>query len=669
MEQVKFNKESTERQYALKDKALQLGWSPSSIKILDADLGISGAYSNNREDFKTVVADVSMGKIGAVFALEASRLSRSSTDWHRLLELCSLTNTLIIDEDGCYDPSDFNDQLLLGLKGTMSAAELHFIRARLQGGKINKAKKGELRFSLPIGYSYTAEGKMVLDPDLEIQHVVQLVFDAFKLRGTAFGVVQYFIENKIKFPKKSYGGVWDGKLIWSEISYGRVIKLLKNPIYSGTYVYGRHKYQKQLSEQGAVQIKEISLPLSSWGIVLENHHDGYITWEQYLENQITLEKNRTNVEATMTSGITREGAALLQGLLVCGTCGCRLTPCYAGNNGFYPQYRCTRKTRDTVYRKDCIATRIDRIDEAISQRVLEIITPENLEVATKALDELEQREQAINKKWTLSLNRAEYEVQLAQRAYDAVDPANRLVASTLEKRWNDALTNLEEVRTRYAEYQRKEALVTTAEQKAQILSLGKDLPRLWLSKTTKMKDRKRILRLLIKDITVDKFSDDKSLVLHVRWQGGLQEDILTERPIKECDRSRCPPEIVDKVKLLALEYSDTQIAEMLNNENLKTGKGKNFTSHSIKCIRRKNSILGFSSKRPNEFYVKEVAKRFNVSQHVVFYWIEIKLLMTRQTHIGSRHLITITSEKEMELNQWIKKSNRINKIVMSPKAN
>jgi len=666
--QVRFNKESTERQYALKDKALQLGWPPHLIKVLDGDLGMSGAQSNNREDFKTVVAEVSMAKVGAVFALEASRLSRSCTDWHRLLELCSLTDTLIIDEDGCYNPADFNDQLLLGLKGTMSAAELHFIRARLQGGKINKAKKGELCFPLPVGLNRDKQGNTVLDPDEEIRHAVQLLFDTFKQCGSAFGVVKYFVQNNIKFPKRAYGGIWDGKIIWAEMSHGRVLSVIKNPTYAGTYVYGRYKYRKKLSQDGKIQSKMEQMPIDEWQITIPEHHCGYITWNEYLENQKILEKNRTNGEATMTSEAVREGLALLQGLLLCGTCGYRLTVRYTGNGGIHPIYECAQRRRDSIYKKDCIAIRSEGLDQAISQRVLEVVTPMQIEIAINALEELERRQNAIDKQWKMKIERANYETQLAQRSYEEVDPSNRLVAATLEKRWNDALINLEDICSKYSDYQNKEALTATSEQKSNILSLGKDFPRLWKAPTTKSKDRKRILRLLIKDITVDKFSDTKNIILHVRWQGGVQEDIAIDRPIKAADKWRCPMKIVDRLRVLANTHTDKQIVEIFNNEGIKSGKEKIFTISGIQWIRFKHSIpsvLSVKYRHPDELTVKEVAIRFGVSQHVVFYWINRGYLNTRQIMAGSPHLITITPAKNKELCEWTQQSSRIKKISTS----
>lgn len=339
--QVRHHQESTERQYALRQKALDLGWSEPSIRTLDRDLGISGAHTTGRTDFKTLVADVSMAQVGAVFALEASRLARSNADWHRLLELCALTRTLVIDEDGCYDPADFNDGLLLGLKGTMAQAELHFIRARLLGGKLNKAQKGELRFPLPVGLCHDQDGHIVPDPDEEVRGAVSLVFRLFRETGSAFAVVQNFVKRGLRFPKRAYGGAWNGKLVWGRLTHTRVLCMLKNPSYAGVYVFGRYQYHQTISTTGEIQKKMRAVAMPNWRVQLKQHHEGYIRWEEFLENGQRLEKNRTNGEETMLSGPAREGLALLQGLLLCGNCGHAITVRYTGNGGIYPTYLVT----------------------------------------------------------------------------------------------------------------------------------------------------------------------------------------------------------------------------------------------------------------------------------------------------------------------------------------
>src|ERR1019366_7945200 len=323
--QVLPHRESTERQYALREKARELGWSESLIRTLDQDLGKTGTEMTRREDFKTLVADVSMGQVGAVFALEVSRLARSNLDWQRLLELCAFTSTLVIDEDGCYDPADFNDGLLLGLKGVMASAELHFLHARLQGGKLHKAQKGELRFPLPVGFCYDSESRIILDPDEEVRGAVSMVFRLFRETGTAFAVIPRFAASALRFPKRSYGGARDGKIIWGRLTHSRVLGILKNPSYAGIYVFGRYQYRREINLDGEVRKRMQAVAMPAWHVTLQQHHEGYITVEEFVKNRERLQKNRTNGEETVLSGPAREGLALLQGQLLCGNCGHALT--------------------------------------------------------------------------------------------------------------------------------------------------------------------------------------------------------------------------------------------------------------------------------------------------------------------------------------------------------
>ncbi len=533
--QVLHHQESTERQYALREKAEELGWSQASIRTLDGDLGKSGTQTAGREDFKTLVADVSMGQVGAVLALEASRLSRSDLDWHRLLELCALTQTLVIDEDGCYDPADFNDGLLLGLKGTMAQAELHFLRTRLQGGKLNKAKKGELRFPLPVGFRFDERSRIILDPDEEVRGAVAFVFRLFRETGSAFAVVQRFAERGLRFPKRAYGGAWAGQLIWGRLTHSRVLGILKNPSYAGMYVFGRYQYRVQISAQGEVRKRMQAVAMPDWRVRLPEHHEGYITVEEFLKNRERLEKNRTNGEGTILSGPAREGLALLQGLLLCGHCGRALTVSYRGNGGIYPRYLCNWLHHEALATKDCLSFRCDVLDPVIVEEVLKALQPAELELALAALQELETRDQAIMRQWQMRLERAEYEAALAERRYQEVDPSQRLVASTLERRWNDALLQLQDLKKQAAEVQRQEARVATPEQKEKVLALARDLPRVWHARTTQAKDRKRMLRLLIKDITVEK-PQPKQLLVHIRWQGGASTDHSVQLPPNIADR-------------------------------------------------------------------------------------------------------------------------------------
>jgi len=657
--QVRHHQESTERQYALREMAMTLGWSESLIRTLDRDLGKTGTEMAGREDFKTLVADVSMGQVGAVFALEASRLARSNLDWHRLLELCALTTTLVIDEDGCYDPADFNDGLLLGLKGTMAQAELHFLHARLQGGKLNKAKKGELRFPLPVGFCYDDESRIIFDPDEEVRGAVGLVFRLFRETGTAFAVMQRFAEGALRFPKRSYGGAWDGKIIWGRLTHSRVLGMLKNPSYAGMYVFGRYQYRREISPQGEIQKRIHAVAMPDWRVSLKEHHEGYITLEDFLKNQERLEKNRTNSEEMVLSGPAREGLALLQGLMLCGNCGRALTVRYLGNGGIYPCYQCNWLRREGLARKDCMSFRCDLLDPRIAEEVLKALQPAELELALAAMQELESRDQTMLRQWQMRLERAEYEAALAERRYQEVDPSQRLVAGTLERRWNDALLQLDDLKKQAAEFQRQEARVATPEQKAKVLALARDLPRLWNAPTTQAKDRKRMLRLLIKDITVEKPSNQRQLLVHIRWQGGACTDLSVKLPPNVADRVRYPAAVVDHVRDLAHSLLDAEIADQFNREAHVSATGKRYTSKMIQWIRRCHCIPPAALKKPDELTVHQAARHFGVSNSVIYYWIERRLLQARRLNGGMPYWITLNASDEQRLRDWVRNSSRI----------
>jgi DNA invertase Pin-like site-specific DNA recombinase len=642
--------------------ALELGWSESAIRTLDRDLGMTGTEMTRREDFKTLVADVSMGQVGAVFALEVSRLARSNLDWHRLLELCALTATLVIDEDGCYDPSDFNDGLLLGLKGTMAQAELHFLHARLQGGKLNKARKGELRFPLPVGYCYDEQGRIVPDADAEVRGAVEMVFRLFRETGSAYAVVHRFTEKGLRFPKRAYGGAWDGKIIRGRLSHSRVLGVLKNPSYAGSYVFGRYQYRREINLDGEVRKRMQAVAMRDWRVSLQQHHEGYITLEEFVKNRERLQKNRTNGEDTVLSGPAREGLALLQGLLLCGNCGHALTVRYRGNGGICPTYQCNLLRREGLATKSCMVFRCDLLDGVIAEEMLKALQPAELELALSALHELESRDQSILRQWQMRLERAEYEVALAERRYQEVDPANRLVAGTLERRWNDALVHLKDLKKEAAEFQNQEAHVATPEQKAQVLALARDLPRLWHAPTTQSKDRKRMLRLLIKDITVEKPANQKQLLVHIRWQGGACSDVSVQLPLNIADRVRYPSTVVDKVRELARHLPDSEIADQLNREGQASAKGLRYTVKIVQWIRCRYRIPPAELKRPEELTVRQVAQRFGTSDQVVYYWIEHKVIRSRRISPGMPHWITLNATDEQQLKEWVRKSRRIQPV-------
>jgi DNA invertase Pin-like site-specific DNA recombinase len=653
--QVRFNQESTERQYNLAGKAQSLGWSPERIRTLDRDLGQSGARMTGREDFKALVSDVALGQVGAIFSLEASRLARSNQDWHRLLELCAITGTLVIDEDGCYDPADFNDGLVLGMKGTFAQAELHIIRARLHGGKLNKARKGELHFALPVGFVFD-DDKITFDADKEVQGAVRIVFELFERESTAYAVVQRFQQLGLRFPRRSYGGAWNGKLLWGRLTHSRVLGILANPSYAGTYVFGRYQACKQIGPTGEVRTQSCLMPQDEWRVVIPDHHPGYITWDQFLANRQRLAANRTNCE--VLAGPTREGLCLLQSLLVCGTCGRRLSVRYTGNGGLYPIYQCNWKHREALSQRSCMCVPAKPVDDAIAKRLVTAVTPLTIELALEALSSLEERDKAIAAQWRRRIDRARYDADLAERRYEAVDPANRLIASTLEQRWNDAMRRLLELETELANFERQTLRAVTAEQKRQIVQLATDFPRLWNASTTAARDRKRMLRLLIKDITIVKAPEPKLLQLCIRWQGGTTETVAVHLPPNRVEAIRYPDTFVDRIRTLAAVHDDDQIIALLKHEGLTSSTGKPFTVGMIRWIRYKHRIPG-PPLPVRTFSVNQVRERYGVSLWVVYYWIDRGLVTAHRKKPGLPYAITLTDATDHRLRDWVANSPRI----------
>ena len=530
----------------------------------------------------------------------------------------------------------------------MAQAELHFLRTRLQGGKLNKAKKGELRFPLPVGLRFDEQSRIILDPDEEVRGAVASVFRLFGETGSAFAVVQRFAERGLHFPKRTYGGAWDGQLIWGRLTHSRVLAILKNPSYAGMYVFGRYQYRVQISAQGEVRKRMQAVAMPDWRVRLHEHHEGYITVEEFLKNRERLEKNRTNGEGTILSGPAREGLALLQGLLLCGHCGRALTVSYRGNGGIYPTYLCNWLHHEALATKDCLSFRCDLLDRVVVEELLKALQPAELELALAALRELETRDQAIMRQWQMRLERAEYEAALAERRYQEVDPSQRLVAGTLERRWNDALLQLQDLKKQAAEVQLQEARVATPEQKEKVLALARDLPRVWHARTTQAKDRKRMLRLLIKDITVEK-PQPKQLLVHIRWQGGAS----TSHSVP------LPAPLVDRVRNLAQSLPDAQIVDRLNQEGLVSALGKPFTLSMIRWIRHRYKIPAAKLMSSEELTVQQVAERFRVSIYVVYSWIEQGLLPARRLNPGMPYWITVREAEEQKLRDWLSNSHRL----------
>jgi DNA invertase Pin-like site-specific DNA recombinase len=578
LHQVLENTESTARQYALRRRAVALGWLEEQITVIDRDQGQSGASAADREGFQRLVADVGLGKAGIVMGLEVSRLARNCADWHRLLEICALTHTLILDEDGCYDPSHFNDRLLLGLKGTMSEAELHVLKARLIGGMLNKARRGELKIPLPVGLVYGPDDRVELDPDQAVQQTLRTFFTTFARVGSAWRTVQCFHEQGLKFPRRCKGG--SGDTAWQELSHAIAGDTLHNPRYAGAFCYGRHRSWKD--GEGKLHIRE--LPQDQWRFVKQQAHPGYIAWEEFLANRQRLLENHQRIAGPeRKAGPAREGPALLQGLVICGKCGRSMTVRYHSRNGrLLPEYTCLKEYAEQAV-NPCQRIHGVGLDEEIGQLLVRSVTPLALEAALNIQDEIQGRLAEATRLRRQHMQRLQYEADQARIRYMRVDPNNRLVADTLEARWNETLRTLAEAREESEKQERLDAAELTTEQKSRILALASEFPKLWADPKTLDRDRKRMARLLLEDVTLRR---ENELVAQIRFKGGATHELRLPLPKRSWERWTTKPEIIREIDRLLDQHSDAEIAGILNERGVRTGCGTSFTTRKVCCIRR-----------------------------------------------------------------------------------
>ena len=578
LRQVQEHRESTARQYDLQRRAQALGWPAEQIIVIDEDLGLSGASSVERTGFQRLVAEVGLGRVGLVMGLEVSRLARSSTDWHRLLEICALAETLILDEDGVYDPSHFNDRLLLGLKGTMSEAELHVLRARLLGGQLNKARRGELWMRPPLGFVYEAE-RLVLDPDRQVQDAVRLLFDTFARTGSACRVVQHFATEGLRWPRRITAGPRAGALVFGRLGHSRVLGLLHNPRYAGAFVYGRTR-QRKIVVGASVRFRRLAQ--AEWKVCIPHAHPGYITWEAFAANQATLKANAAGYGTDQHRRPPREGIALLQGLALCGRCGGRMTVRYTMHRGHpAPIYTCQRRGIETA-QPVCQLIPGTGLDAAVARIVLEAVTPAALDVALEVFAELRRRATEVDRLRRAQIERAREAAELAQRQFLLVRPEHRLVADTLERHWNEALAQLQAAEDEYRRTTTATPPAVDPATQARIHALATDLPRVWHDPRTAARDRKRLLRLLIEDVTLAR---DATIAMHIRWKGGATSSHTEPIPLGAPDARRTPAATVELVRALARDATDAAIATVLNTRALRTGTGQRFTRGTVRYIR------------------------------------------------------------------------------------
>ncbi|MCK4415447.1 MAG: recombinase family protein [Candidatus Eisenbacteria sp.] len=581
--QVFENTESTRRQYALRERAVALGWPIERVIVIDSDLGQSGASGVDREGFQKLVGEVGVGRAGIVLGLEVSRLARNSTDWHRLLEICALTDTLILDEDGIYNPSDFNDRLLLGLKGTMSEAELHVLRARLRGGILNQARRGALKMPLPVGLVYDPADHVVLDPDCQVRQSIAHLFETFARTGSASATVRHFREQGLRFPRRPRAGPYKGKLVWEPLRHWRVLRVLHNPRYAGAFVFGRTRTRKRVGGPVVIEM----LPREEWTVLLHDAHAGYICWEQYETNLRRLRENAQAHGSERRKSPPRDGPALLQGLAICGLCGRRMTVRYHTRQGrLWPEYVCQSEGIETAKAK-CQTIPGRNIDHAIGELLIKAVTPMTLEVALQVQAELEARAEEADVLRRQRVERVRQEADLARRRFMEADPANRLVVDVLEAEWNEKLRALHEAQEEFEKRRAQDHTELGEEQRKQILALATDFPRLWKDPRTPQRERKRMVRLLIEDVTLTK---GEEITAGVRFRGGASRSLTLPLAPPAWKLRQTSAQVVAEIDALLDHHTEGEIAEILNKRGCVSGEGMPFKARMVKRLRRDYSL-------------------------------------------------------------------------------
>ncbi len=563
MRQVIENMESAKRQYALRGRAIALGWRDEQIIVIDTDQGESGSSASWREGFQRLVSDVGMGRAGIVMGLEVSRLARNNADWHRLLEICALADTLILDEDGVYDPASFNDRLLLGLKGTMSEAELHVLKARLRGGILNKARRGEFRCVLPTGFVYDGTGNVVLDPDLQVRETVAYFFETFSRVGSACQTIKAFREEGVKFPSRFRN---QEKIIFRPLTASTALRVLQNPRYAGAYVYGQRQYRRAANGNKVLRKRE----RHDWIACLPGAHPGYISWEQYQHNLKILESNGRGFDFARASP-PREGSALLQGRAVCGRCGKHFRLHYHARRGrLEGWYICDRAHR---YQGEphCQSIAGWPVDEAVGALIAEQMTPAAVELALEIRKEIEARYEEADRMRRRAIERAQIEADLAQRRFMLVDPNNRLVADTLEGEWNDKLRLLAQAQEECERACREDQLALDASVRQRLIAMTSDFKKVWDDPSIPNRERKRLLAYIIEDVTLLKMPADGTTKIHIRFKGGKTETLTTVNPKSSAQQVKTPSKIVELVDTLLDDHIYSEIADILNQQGFRPG--------------------------------------------------------------------------------------------------
>lgn len=579
LSQVSQHQESQRLQYALEDEAYQLNF--QRVEVLDSDLGFSASGSVERAGFEYLVQQLTANKVGAIFCLQACRLARNGREWQTLLELAAYSHTLLIDSKTVYDPGNSHDRLLLGLQGSFAEYELSALRQRALEAKQSRAERGELKFQLPLGLCWTKEGKIIREPDLQNQAVLFQVFEKFRTLGSARQVYLWFVDNQLSFPRLERTDTGQ-ELCWTKPTYQRLLQILKNPLYAGAYAYGRTTHESIL-EGGKVRKRRGKRKgMEEWEVLLKDNHEGYISWQEYEANQLQLEDNMPMTEGRL--GPPRKGKSLLSGLLRCGHCGQKMAVSYPGRKASSVRYRCKRDSqegRPSHY----LSLNGRKLEELVVEELLKSVQPRAIEAAFVASQELELEQERICHLLELELERGRYEASLAARRYKQVDPDNRLVASSLERDWNEALEKVSDLEERLAE-QKQEGQQQQKVTKEELESLASDLSMVWEHPDTEPQTKQQIARLLLEEIIVEEENDEVHLVLH--WSGGRHSELRVAKD--SFHQSKTPKKTIETLREMAAKYSDREVASQLNAMGAKTAKGLEWTARRVRAVRRKNNI-------------------------------------------------------------------------------
>jgi len=643
--QVEHNRESTQRQYALVTKASSLGWPAERIVVIDEDLGLSGAGVVERTGFARLTAEVALGHVGIVLGLEVSRLARNNADWYRLLDLCGLTDTLIGDADGLYHPAMFNDRLLLGLKGTMSEAELHVLRARLNGGIRNKAERGELRRGLPVGFVWGEEdGEVRFRPDEAVCNAIRTVFDRFKDLGSVRRVWLWFRSEGLSFPLQTRYG---RSIRWVEASYIAIYHVLTNPVYAGAYAYGKSRHEVTLDDSGARKKRVRRLPQSQWAVLIPNHHEGFIDWSTYEANRIRISANTHPRPHQSGTGAVREGTALLQGLAVCGHCGRKLLTHYTGRTAS-PAYHCAGNRIENGRGVYCLSVGAVQIDDAAAQTVLTALAPLGIEAAIAAAERIESDHDGALAQWRLTVERASYEAQRAERRYRAIDPENRLVARGLEAEWEKSLRELEDAKAQLTRREQQRPRALSADERTRLLALGADLGVVWQAPTTTPRDKKELLRALLEEVIIAVHKDEGRAHLTLRWRGGALDEIDLDVSRRRVAPVRTDEDTVALVRRLAVHYPDAVIAGILNRQQRTTAYGHRFNANHVGSLRRSWNIARHEPPTtPPEgetLTIKQIAATLGVATSTIHRWLNDGIIAGEQLTPGAPWRIRLTDD-------------------------